>query len=62
MTDAEVLGSAKSLLEKHGPRAAMEAAMMADKLLARKDKAAHETWKRITLAVRDLESAKSEGN
>jgi hypothetical protein len=62
MTDAEVWVSAKSLIEKYGAKAAMEAAMMADKLLARKDIAAHESWKQITFAVREIEGDRANAN
>jgi hypothetical protein len=62
MTDSEMWCSADSLIKQHGPKAAMEAAMMADKMLARKDQAAHEVWKRITFAIRELEGNRNDAN
>jgi hypothetical protein len=59
MTDSEMWCSADSLIKKHGPKAAMEAAMMADKMHARKDKEGHEAWKRITQAIRELDSGQT---
>jgi hypothetical protein len=59
VTDTEVLCSARSLIERHGAKAAMAAAIMADKLSTRKDKTAHDAWVRITLAIRELERADS---
>jgi hypothetical protein len=59
MTESEMWCSADSLIKKHGAKAAMEAAMMADKMYARKDKEAHEAWKRITQAIRELDNGQS---
>jgi hypothetical protein len=59
MTASEMWCSADSLIKKHGSKAAMEAAMMADKMYARKDKAGHEAWKRITQAIRALDSGQN---
>jgi hypothetical protein len=61
MTESEMWCSADSLIDKHGPKAAIEAAMMADKIYARKDEAGHEAWKRITLAIRELEGGQGNG-
>lgn len=58
MTETEVWCSADSLIQKLGPKAAMEAAMMTDKMRARKDQAGYEAWKRIAQAIRKLESGK----
>jgi hypothetical protein len=58
MTESEVWCSADALIQKLGPKAAMEAAMMMDKMRARKDQAGYETLKRIAQVVRKLESGK----
>jgi hypothetical protein len=62
MTESEVWCTANSLIKTHGSKAAMEAAMMADKLYARKDKTGHEVWKRITVAIRELEGGQKHAN
>ena len=47
------------MIKAHGTDAAFEAAMMADKMLARKNIAGHEHWKRITRAIRELDGHQS---
>jgi hypothetical protein len=55
MTESEIWCSADSMIKTHGTKAALEAAMMADKMLARRNTAGHAQWKRITGAIRELE-------
>jgi hypothetical protein len=58
MTESEIWCTAASMLKQHGHQAAMEAAMMADKLHARKDSSGYEVWNHITLAIRELQEGR----
>jgi hypothetical protein len=56
MTESQIWCSADSMINVYGSNAAMQAAMMAGKMLARKDQTGYESWKRITRAIRRIES------
>jgi hypothetical protein len=55
MDENSIWWAANSLIRLHGPDAAAEAAMMADKLRARNDSEGHEMWRHITDAIHELE-------
>ena len=55
MDDRDVRWAANSMIRLFGPGAAMEAAMMADKMQARKDAEGIDLWQRVTSAIRELD-------
>jgi hypothetical protein len=55
MDEITVWRSAHSLIQVHGQKAAMEAAMMADKMRAEKDATGYQLWQRIVAAIREME-------
>ena len=55
MDDMDVRWAANSLIRLFGPGAAMEAAMMADRMQARKDIEGLDLWQRITGTIRALD-------
>ena len=59
MTESEMWCSADSMIKTHGPRAAMQAAIMADRMLKRGNGEGQKTWTRITRAIRELEGHES---
>jgi hypothetical protein len=54
--------TAENLIKNHGPNAAMEAAMIADRMEKRGDVEGHQAWVRITNAIRELERAPHHAN
>jgi hypothetical protein len=62
MADINLWLTAENLIKNHGQNAAMEAAMIADKLEKRGDKQGHAAWIRITNAIRELEKTAFHAN
>lgn len=60
--DIDVWRSAKLLVDRHGPDAAIHAAMRADELLAAGDVDGQMVWKRILRAVEELLGHRNTGS
>lgn len=56
MADFNLWLTAENLIKNHGQKAAMEAAMIADKMGKRGDTEGRAVWVLITNAVRELEN------
>lgn len=59
-SDLDIYRSAKLLIDQHGEDARLEAAMRADKLLAKGDLDGKRAWVRIFAAIEKLERTQSE--
>jgi hypothetical protein len=61
MDDQDLRWAASSMIRLFGRSAAMEAAMMADKMQARKDAEGWDIWQRISGAIRALDKRRMPG-
>jgi hypothetical protein len=62
MPDLNLWLTAENMIKNHGGSAAMEAAMIAEKMDKRGDKEGYEVWLRITNAIRELARAPNHAN
>ena len=56
VSDIDIYRSANELIKQHGANAGIHAAMKADKLLAKGDLDGAAVWRRIVLAVKELQA------
>lgn len=59
-TEAEVQQSAANLIQQHGEGAELEAAIEADKFIARGDPQGERTWTRIMKAIQEMQAPRSD--
>ena len=62
MDEADIWRSAKALIDSYGADASIHAAMRADKLLAQGDIDGAGTWRRVLVAVKELERTEPRGS
>jgi hypothetical protein len=55
VADEDIYRAAEALLKKHGEKAAMECATLADRWTQRGDPQASEVWKRVMRAIRKMQ-------
>jgi hypothetical protein len=61
VSEREIWGAARALIERHGERAELQAARRADELLRAGDMEGATEWKRILIAVKVLLQDKPDG-
>lgn len=62
MDNRDVWLSAKVLVDQHGNKAAIQAAMRSDELLGAGDLDGAATWRRVIQAINELENTEPDGS